>query len=61
MQRGLHMKKNIKSTQSKSKTDWNRLKKMTNKEIEEAAKSDPDLPLYSMRQLKSMKFKHVGK
>ncbi|STX81541.1 Putative merR family bacterial regulatory protein [Legionella busanensis] len=56
------MKMNEVSTtpKSKSKTDWDKLRKMTNKEIAEAANSDPDAPLYSKEKLKSMGFKRVN-
>lgn len=40
------------------KTDYDRLKKMTEREIEENAKSDPDAPLLSDEDLK--KFKRVN-
>lgn len=38
-------------------TDYERLKKMTEKELEEAAKSDPDVPHFSEEDLK--KFQRV--
>lgn len=41
----------------KSRTDWKRVKSMTNKEISAAAKSDPDAQLLTTAQLK--KFKRV--
>lgn len=41
----------------KGKTDWHKVKSMTEKEITAAAKSDPDAKLLTIRQLK--KFKHV--
>ena len=41
----------------KSKTDYERLKKMTNEEIEQAAKDDPDSALPTDEELK--KFKRV--
>jgi len=40
------------------KTDYDRLEKMTEKEIENNAKSDPDAPLLSEEELK--KFKRVN-
>lgn len=40
------------------KTDYDRLKKMTEKEIEENAESDPDAPLLSDEDLK--KFKRIN-
>jgi len=39
------------------KSDWERLEKMTEKDIEEAANSDPDSPLLTEKELK--KFKRV--
>ena len=55
------MKTNEGSTfKGKGKTDWTRVKNLTNKEIKEAAKSDPDAPLYSKEKLKSMGFKRVN-
>ncbi|KTD09350.1 helix-turn-helix domain-containing protein [Legionella jamestowniensis] len=56
------MKTNEESTTSKSKgkTNWDRVKKMTNEEIEKAANSDPDAPLYSKEKLRSMGFKRVN-
>ena len=41
----------------KSKTDYERLKNMTNEEIEQAAKDDPDSALPTAEKLK--KFKRV--
>ena len=41
----------------KDLTDYERLKKMTEEEIEDAAKSDPDVPHLSEEELK--KFKKV--
>jgi hypothetical protein len=43
---------------TKGKTDYDRLKNMTENEIEENAKSDPDAPLLSDEELK--KFKRVN-
>lgn len=37
------------------KTDYDRLKRMTEKEIEENAESDPDAPLLSDEELKRFK------
>jgi len=39
----------------KSKTNWEKLKNITDKEIEKAAKSDPDAPLLSEVELKQFK------
>lgn len=41
----------------KSKTTWKKVKSMTEHQIEQAAKSDPDAPLLTAAQLK--KFKRV--
>lgn len=56
------MKMNERSTTSKSKgkTNWDRIKKMTDEEIERAANSDPDAPLYSEEILKSMEFRRIN-
>ena len=43
----------------KGKTDWEEVDKLTDEEIEEAAKSDPDSALPSDEELK--KFKRVNK
>lgn len=43
---------------TKGKTDYERLKNMTEKEIEDNAKNDPDSPLLSEEELK--KFKKVN-
>jgi putative transcriptional regulator len=54
------MKTNDSSTfKGKGKTNWGRVKNLTDAEIAEAAKSDPDAPLFSKEQLKSMGFKRV--
>ena len=42
----------------KSKTDWKRIKTMTEKEIVKAAKSDTDAKLLTARQLKGFKRVH---
>ena len=42
----------------KSKTDWKRLQNMSEKDIEKAAKSDPDAQIVSDKDLK--KFKRVN-
>ncbi|MEK7299202.1 MAG: helix-turn-helix domain-containing protein, partial [Candidatus Margulisiibacteriota bacterium] len=39
----------------KSKTEWDKLKKLTDKEIEVAAKNDPDAPLPSKQELTQFK------
>ena len=39
----------------KSKTDWEKLKKMTDADIEAAANSDPDNPLLTDEELKQFK------
>src|SRR5262245_9425326 len=43
------------------KTDWSAIKKMTEKEIAEAAKSDPDAPLSTLKQLRKFKRVHPPK
>ena len=42
----------------KDKTNWNALKNMTEKEIAQAAQSDPDAPLLSEEQLNHFKRVH---
>lgn len=37
------------------KTDWSKVKKMTEEEIELAAKSDPDVQLLTLKQLRQFK------
>ncbi|ATG80049.1 MULTISPECIES: hypothetical protein [Pseudoalteromonas] len=53
-----HIKRN-KDDSVDGKTDYERLKKMTEGEIEENAKDDPDAPLLTDEELK--KFKKVKK
>eukprot|EP00037_Helgoeca_nana_P000185 m.435362 g.435362 ORF g.435362 m.435362 type:complete len:61 (+) comp102506_c0_seq1:346-528(+) len=53
-----HIKRN-KDDSVDGKTDYKRLKKMTEGEIEENAKDDPDAPLLTDEELK--KFKKVKK
>lgn len=45
------------SKRQKSKTEWRKLKSMTERQIKQAARSDPDAPLLTAAQLK--KFKRV--
>lgn len=40
------------------KTDWSKIKKMTEEEIELAAKSDPDAQLLTLKQLRQFKRVH---
>ena len=47
-----------KGDKTDGKTDYDRLKKMTEKEIEQNAKEDPDAPLLTEDELK--KFKRVN-
>lgn len=55
---GKYVRIKVKKGQSlKGKTDFERLKKMTEEEIEENAKNDPDAPLQTDEQLR--KFKRV--
>ena len=49
-----HLKRE-KGEPTKGKTDYERLKKMTEEEIEENAKSDPDAPLLTAYELKKFK------
>ncbi|WP_273050563.1 hypothetical protein [Pseudoalteromonas sp.] len=53
-----HIKRN-KDDSVDGKTDYERLKKMTEGEIEENAKDDPDAPLLTDEELK--KFKKIKK
>ncbi|WP_282130976.1 MULTISPECIES: hypothetical protein [Pseudoalteromonas] len=53
-----HIKRN-KDDSVDGKTDYERLKKMTEGEIEENAKDDPDAPLLTNEELK--KFKKIKK
>lgn len=43
------------------KTDWKKVDKMTEKEIETAAKSDPDAPLITLKELRQFKRVHPPK
>ena len=43
------------------KTDWSKVKKMTEEEIALAAKSDPDAPLSTLKQLQQFKRVHPPK
>jgi len=56
MSRDTHIKRN-KGDSVDGNTDYERLKKMTEEEIEENAKADPDAPLLTDEDLK--KFKKV--
>jgi len=43
------------------KTDYDRLKNMTEEEIEENAKNDPDAPLLNEKDLKKFRRVNLGK
>jgi|APLak6261674355_1056100.scaffolds.fasta_scaffold00019_48 hypothetical protein len=58
MSKDIHVERE-KGEPTKGKTDYERLKKMTEDEIEKNAESDPDAPLLTDEELK--KFKRVNK
>jgi len=55
-----HIKRN-KDDSVDGKTDYERLKKMTEGEIEENAKDDPDAPLLTDEELKKFKKVKISK
>ncbi|WP_096087786.1 hypothetical protein [Agaribacterium haliotis] len=53
--------KREKGASTDGKTDYERLKNMTEEEVEDNAKSDPDAPLLSDEDLKKFKRVNVNK
>jgi len=52
------MKKRIIETEKLDRTDWEKVRNMTEEEIEAGANSDPDAPLLTDEQLKRFKRVH---